>query len=80
MAKITFAALGTEQLGISAIITDFTMGNPEFSAYALSNLFHLKIFFLNKLGFKKISGAKIKGDVSFEIRSFMLCDEIKNAD
>jgi anaerobic magnesium-protoporphyrin IX monomethyl ester cyclase len=51
---------------ISDVITGFTLRNPEFRAYALHNLFHLKKFFLRKMGFKNISASKVYEDVRFD--------------
>jgi anaerobic magnesium-protoporphyrin IX monomethyl ester cyclase len=50
---------------ISDVITGFTLRNPEFMAYALHNLFHIKNFFLRKIGAKTAVATKVKEDVKF---------------
>jgi len=45
---------------IADIITGFKQQNPEFSAYALHNIYHLKRFFLLKLGLKASKASKVK--------------------
>ncbi|MCS6933597.1 MAG: B12-binding domain-containing radical SAM protein [Chitinophagales bacterium] len=47
------------------IITGFKQRNPEFIAYALHNLYHLKRFFLKKIGLKAAPASRVIEDVSF---------------
>lgn len=50
---------------LSDVITGFMMQNPEFKAYAMHNLFHLKKFFLRKIGIRNVVASKIYQDVAF---------------
>jgi anaerobic magnesium-protoporphyrin IX monomethyl ester cyclase len=52
---------------VSDIITGFMMRNPEFKAYAKHNLYHLKKFFLRKLGIKASPATKVLKDVAFHV-------------
>jgi anaerobic magnesium-protoporphyrin IX monomethyl ester cyclase len=52
---------------ISDVATGFMMRNPEFRAYALHNLFHLKKFFFRKLGLKSNAASKVKEAVDFHV-------------
>jgi uncharacterized Fe-S cluster-containing radical SAM superfamily protein len=51
---------------LSDVITGFMLRNPEFRAYALHNLFHLKKFFLRKIGVNKLIATKVRTDARFE--------------
>ena len=51
---------------LADILTGFMLRNPEFNAYAKHNLFHLKKFFLRKMGFKEVVATKIRENVRFE--------------
>ena len=51
---------------LSDIITGFMLRNPEFRAYALHNLFHLKKFFFRKAGIKTGPATKVLEDVKFD--------------
>lgn len=51
---------------LSDVITGFMLRNPEFKAYALHNLFHLKKFFLRKIGVTKVVATKVRTDARFE--------------
>lgn len=51
---------------LSDLATGFMMRNPEFKAYAMHNLFHLKKFFSRKMGIENVVATKVKEDVSFE--------------
>lgn len=51
---------------LSDIATGFMLRNPEFSAYAMHNLFHIKKFFLRKLGVKNVVATPVREAVSFE--------------
>lgn len=48
------------------VVTGFRQRNPEFSAYALHNLYHLKKFFLSKIGIKTRNATKVIEPVPFE--------------
>jgi radical SAM superfamily enzyme YgiQ (UPF0313 family) len=48
------------------IVTGFMMQNPEFTAYALHNIFHLKKFILRKAGIKTAVATKVLEDVKFD--------------
>lgn len=52
---------------LSDIITGFMMQNPEFKAYAMHNFFHMKKFFLRKIGIKHIKATKVQQDVEFGV-------------
>jgi len=62
----------------SDLITGFMMRNPEFRAYALHNLFHLKKFFLRKLGIKSSAATSIRESVSFELPKELKAESIAN--
>ncbi|MBS1618315.1 MAG: B12-binding domain-containing radical SAM protein [Bacteroidetes bacterium] len=51
---------------LSDVITGFMLRNPEFRAYALHNIFHLKKFLLRKLGYRNVKATKARADVSFD--------------
>ena len=51
---------------MSDVITGFMLRNPEFRAYALHNLFHLKKFFLRKIGITNVKATPVIEDVKFE--------------
>lgn len=55
---------------LADIITGFGQKNPEFRAYALHNLYHLKKFFAAKLGIKVANATKIMEHVSFSDYEF----------
>ena len=50
---------------LSDIATGFRQNNPEFSAYAMHNLYHLYKFFAQKFGIKVGNASKVIEDVSF---------------
>ena len=50
---------------LSDVITGFMMRNPEFKAYARHNLFHLKKFFLRKIGIRNVKATKVLNDIEF---------------
>jgi radical SAM superfamily enzyme YgiQ (UPF0313 family) len=50
---------------IADIITGFKQKNPEFSAYALHNLYHLKKFFASKIKIKVRPATKVFEDIPF---------------
>jgi radical SAM superfamily enzyme YgiQ (UPF0313 family) len=52
---------------ISDIITGFIMKNPEFKAYAKHNIYHLKKFFLRKMGFNASPATKVLKDIKFHV-------------
>ena len=51
---------------LSDVITGFMMQNPEFKAYAKHNIFHLKKFFLRKLGIKSLPASKVLTNTEFQ--------------
>ena len=51
---------------LSDVITGFMLRNPEFRAYAMHNLFHLKKFFLRKIGITNVTATKVRQNISFE--------------
>ena len=50
---------------LSDLATGFMLQNPEFKAYAYHNYFHLKKFFLRKIGIKNIVATRVIEDVEF---------------
>ena len=53
---------------LSDVITGFMLRNPEFKTYARHNLYHLKKFFLRKVGIKANPATKIlKNDIEFHV-------------
>jgi anaerobic magnesium-protoporphyrin IX monomethyl ester cyclase len=50
---------------LSDVLTGFMLQNPEFGTYAKHNLFHLKKFFLRKLGIRNITATKVNDDVKY---------------
>lgn len=62
---------------LADIITGFGQKNPEFRAYALHNLYHLKKFFAAKLGIKIANATKIMEQVSFSEYEFNINDQIE---
>lgn len=52
---------------LSDVVTGFMLQNPEFGAYALHNIFHIKKFFLRKMGVKQVRATRVKEDVSFDV-------------
>ena len=64
---------------LSDIITGFMLQNPEFKAYALHNIFHIKKFFMRKLGSTNIQASKVFEDVSFTKLPLKVSDESQNA-
>ncbi|GIV34504.1 MAG: hypothetical protein KatS3mg031_2039 [Chitinophagales bacterium] len=50
----------------SDIVTGFAHGNPEFRAYTLHNLYHLKRFFLSRLGLKAGKATSLREDIILE--------------
>lgn len=50
---------------LADLITGFKQQNPEFSAYAKHNLYHLHKFFMAKLGLKVKSASKVYENVPF---------------
>ncbi len=51
---------------ISDIITGFRQKNPEFSAYALHNLYHLYKFVMRKIGIRVGPATKVRNDIRFD--------------
>ena len=51
---------------LSDVLTGFMMQNPEFKGYAYHNLFHLKKFFLRKIGIRSAAASKVIQDVAFD--------------
>ncbi len=49
------------------LITGFKQRNPEFSAYAMHNLYHLRRFFMAKIGLKAANASKVMEEVPFEL-------------
>ena len=64
---------------LSDIITGFMLQNPEFKAYALHNIFHIKKFFMRKMGSTNIQASKVFEDVSFTQLPLKVSDEGQNA-
>ena len=50
---------------ISDVITGFGQNNPEFSAYALHNLYHIRKFLMAKIGLKASNATKVVEDIPF---------------
>ncbi|MCS6818354.1 MAG: hypothetical protein NZ522_00280, partial [Chitinophagales bacterium] len=50
---------------LADIITGFKNRNPEFTAYALHNLYHIYRFFARKFGFTVQPATRIVEDISF---------------
>jgi len=51
---------------LSDVITGFMLQNPEFKAYALHNLYHIRKFVFSKLGIKASAATRVIEDVKFE--------------
>jgi anaerobic magnesium-protoporphyrin IX monomethyl ester cyclase len=51
---------------LSDLITGFMLRNPEFKVYAWHNLFHLKKFFLRKIGITRVVATKALSDIKFD--------------
>lgn len=52
---------------IADVVSGFKQNNPEFSAYAYHNLYHLKKLFFSKLGIKVKKATEVKEDVAFNV-------------
>jgi anaerobic magnesium-protoporphyrin IX monomethyl ester cyclase len=52
---------------LSDLVTGFMMRNPEFKAYAMHNLYHLKKFLLRKIGINAAPASKVLKDIAFHI-------------
>jgi radical SAM superfamily enzyme YgiQ (UPF0313 family) len=64
---------------ISDIVTGFTYGNPEFSAYAKHNLFHLLNFFLSGIYPKSLKASRIRNK-SISLDSPPIKEEVAKVD
>ncbi len=52
---------------LADVVTGFKQRNPEFSAYALHNMYHLNKFFMAKVGIKVPNATKVIEDIPFEL-------------
>ena len=63
---------------VSDAITGLMLQNPDFTVYAKHNVFHLKRFFLRKMGLGNIRATKIFEEVDFNEYPSLVGDEKKN--
>jgi radical SAM superfamily enzyme YgiQ (UPF0313 family) len=56
---------------LADLITGFKQQNPEFSAYAMHNLYHLYKFFMKKVGIKVGPATRVVNNISFEGEVFV---------